>query len=365
MKDFLDNLSQMVEDFGGAPTIEEMPRRTLFDKGINGPTAAHVIEEVHVPFNLAYLTFTTGSSAFQNIVGVTHAELAGREKSTRAVFSQCGIVSGSKILFTYPPLVNVFSKKALDAFGMTWSFLRRSSRDAFLAALYNEQPSVVVGESTFIRSALQDAKTMGIAGYLPQNLIVLVAGTPLDLELPAVAAEVLSAKVFDLYGCQEFGWLTVDGVPVRQVLSLVPSPMAGAGMCEVVVGGLPMGDTFPVASSGHVSNPLGKIITYRRERTTPEYEVVVLATTLSSAVSAGRTARTILRIKGRVVKVDPQVQTMAPQTILELRPGDGSKLEQPIIIEGPVLTEMFDDLVSAQLDYQQTSKSDPVWTKKR
>ena len=141
--------------------------------------------------------------------------------------------------------------------------------------------------------------------------------------------------------------------------------MAGAGMCEVVVGGLPMGDTFPVASSGHVSNPLGKIITYRRERTTPEYEVVVLATTLSSAVSAGRTARTILRIKGRVVKVDPQVQTMAPQTILELRPGDGSKLEQPIIIEGPVLTEMFDDLVSAQLDYQQTSKSDPVWTKKR
>ena len=80
MKDFLDNLSQMVEDFGGAPTIEEMPRRTLFDKGINGPTAAHVIEEVHVPFNLAYLTFTTGSSAFQNIVGVTHAELTGREK---------------------------------------------------------------------------------------------------------------------------------------------------------------------------------------------------------------------------------------------------------------------------------------------
>ena len=66
-----------------------------------------------------------------------------------------------------------------------------------------------------------------------------------------------------------------------------------------------------------------------------------------------------------MVKVDPQVQTLAPQTILELRPGDGSKLEQPIIIEGPVLTEMFDDLVSAQLDYQQTSKSDPVWTKKR
>ena len=96
MKDFLDGLAQMVEEFGGAPTIEEMPRRSLRDKGIHGPTAAHVIEEVHVPFNYAYLTFTTGSSAFQNIVGVTHAELAGREKSTRAVFAQAGVAHGDR-----------------------------------------------------------------------------------------------------------------------------------------------------------------------------------------------------------------------------------------------------------------------------
>jgi hypothetical protein len=45
------------------------------DKGIAGPTAAHVIEEIHTPLNLALVTFTTGSSAFQNIVGVTQNEL--------------------------------------------------------------------------------------------------------------------------------------------------------------------------------------------------------------------------------------------------------------------------------------------------
>lgn len=206
---------------------------------------------------------------------------------------------------------------------------------------------------------------MGIAEYLPRKMIVLVAGTPLDLELPGVASEVLDAKVYDLYGCQEFGWLTVDGVPVREDLSLVPSPVAGASMFEVVVGGLPMGDTFPVAESGHVSNRAGKIITYRRERTTPEYEVIVKETPLSSAVTIGRTARTILRIKGRVVKVDPQVKTSAPHTVLELRPGDGTLLDSPIMIHGPKLTDMFDDLIKAQLDYQQTSKSDPVWSKKR
>lgn len=365
MKDFLDNLAQMVEDYGGAPTIEEMPRRTLLDKGIHGPTAAHVIEEVHVPFNYAFLTFTTGSSAFQNIVGVTHAEIEGREKATQAVFAQAGVRNGGKMLFTYPPLVNVFTKKALEECGMSWSFLRRSSRDAFLSALYNERPDVVMGESTFIRSAIQDAKAMGVVDYLPKNMIILVAGTPLDLELPAVAREVFDSKVYDLYGCQEFGWLTVDGVPVRDDLSLIPSPMAGASMCEVVVGGLPMGDTFPIAETGHVSNPAGKIITYRRERTTPEYEVIIKETTLSSAVTIGRVARTIMRIKGRVVKVDTQVKTLAPQTVLELRPGDGTSLDQPIIISGPRFTEMFDDLVRAQLDYQQTKKSDPVWTKQR
>ena len=364
MKDILDSLAQMVEEFGNAPTIEEMPRRTLQDKGICGPTAAHVIEEVHVPLNLAFLSFTTGSSAFQNIVGVTHPEIEGREKATRSVFEQADVKSGSKILFTYPPLVNVFTKKALDACGMNWFFLRRSSRDAFLAALYNDRPDVVVGESSFLRSALEDAKSIGIDTFLPKGVIMLAAGTPLDLELPAVAHCILGGRVHDLYGCQEFGWLTINGVPVRDDITLVKSPLPGNSMCEVVVGGLPMGDSFPIADSGHVCNSAGKIITYRRERTSPEYEVIVRATTLSSAVTIGRVARTILRIKGRIVKVDPNVKTMAPQTVLELCSG-GCASAEPIIITGSQGTGLFDELVKAQLDYQQMSKSDPVWVKKR
>ena len=36
--------------------------------------------------------------------------------------------------------------------------LVRSSRDAFLAALYKERPAAVVGESAFLRAALTDAK---------------------------------------------------------------------------------------------------------------------------------------------------------------------------------------------------------------
>jgi len=364
MKDILDSLAQMVEEFGTAPTLEEMPRRTLQDKGICGPTAAHVIEEVHVPLNLAYLSFTTGSSAFQNIVGVTHPEIEAREKATRLVFEQAKVQSGSNILFTYPPLVNVFTKKALDACGMNCSFLRRSSRDAFLAALYSNRPDVVVGESSFLRSALEDAKYMGIDAFLPKGVIILAAGAPLDLELPAIVERILNGWVHDLYGCQEFGWLTINGIPVRDDITLVKPSLSSNSMYEVVVGGLPMGDSFPVADSGHICNSIGKIITYRRERTFPEYEVIVRATTLSSDVTIGRVARTILRIKGRIVKVDPEVKTMASQTVLELCSG-GDASAEPIIITGPQGTGLFDELVKAQLDYQQMSKSDPVWVKKR
>ena len=73
-----EELKRMQQDllaFGNGPLFSQMPHYTLEDKGIAGPTAAHRIEEVHTPLNLAYLTFTTGSSAFQNIVGVTHQEL--------------------------------------------------------------------------------------------------------------------------------------------------------------------------------------------------------------------------------------------------------------------------------------------------
>lgn len=365
MKEFLDKLPGMVEEFGTAPTIEEMPRRTLENKGIYGPTAAHVIEELHTPLNFAFVTFTTGSSAFQNVVGVTHAEIADRVNASRRVFAQAGITQGSSVLFTYPPLVNVFTRQALEEHKLSWFFLRRSSRDAFLAALYARHPQVIVGESSFLRAALTDAKTMGIAGYLPQKPIILVAGTPLDLELLPVADAVLGASVHDLYGCQEFGWLTLDGVPLRDDISLVSSNVQGEAWCEFVVGGLPMGDSFVVAQSGHVCNPDGKIITYRRERTHPEFEVIIRETKLSSPVTAGRVARTILRIKGRVVKVDPDVKSCAAETVLELRPGIGNLPIEPIIIRGPVKTRLFDIMAEAQLDYQQTAKTDPTWIKRR
>ena len=40
----------------------------------------------------------------------------------------------------------------------------------------------------------------------------MTAGTPLDLELLPVAQELLQAEVHDLYGCQEIGWLAMDGI---------------------------------------------------------------------------------------------------------------------------------------------------------
>lgn len=366
MNSFLQEISQLVEDFGSAPKINEMPRRTLADKGIEGPTAAHVIEEVHTPLNLAYLTFTTGTSAFQNIVGVTYAELPARIKASFTILERAGLKKGDKVLVTYPPLVNVFAGQALKDYGLEWSFLVRSSRDAFLAALYQEQPAAVLGESTFLRAALIDAKNMGVACDLPQGVRLLTAGTPLDLELLPIAAEVLQAQVHDLYGCQEIGWLAMDGVPVRNDIELTPTAVQGAQQYyELVVGGLPMGDSFLCSESGHICNKEGKIITYRRERTYPEYEVIVKATTLASAVTLGRVARSILRIKGRVVKVSPDVQVNAPATVLELRGDPVAGITVPsVTITGPVKTEFFDSMVQAQLDYQQNSKADPVWTKR-
>lgn len=365
MKSILSEMSMLVEEFGSAPKIEEMPQRTLLDKGIYGPTAAHVLEQVHTPLNLAYLTFTTGSSAFQNIVGITYAELEERSLASKKALNMAGVYSGDKILFTYPPLVNVFSKQALDEYGLNWTFLKRSSRDAFLVALYEEQPRVVVGESSFLRVAIEDAKAIGVLESLPRELIFLTAGTPLDLELLEVVDKYLpSSKVHDLYGCQEFGWLALNGVLLREDISLVPACGSGQGEYEVLVGGLPMGDCFPVATSGHICDGKGKLITYRRKRSYPEYEVLVRQTILNSQATVERTARTILRIKSRVVKVAPDIVTGAEHTVLELIPAMGSS-ELCIKICGPEKTAMFDSLLRAQLEYQQSSKADPVWIKRK
>lgn len=364
MKDLLLELTDLVEEFGSSPKLEEMPHRSLLDKGINGPTAAHVLEEIHTPLNLAYVTFTTGSSAFQNIVGVTHAELPARIAASKLALAKAGINKGDKILVTYPPLVNVFSKQALEDYGVKWFFLKRSSRDAALAALYEHKPQVVLGESSFLRVMLEDAKNMNVIEALPRDMIFLTAGTPLDLELLAIAKDTLNAKVYDLYGCQEFGWLAINGELLREDIELVALPnLKSREFYELVVGGLPMGDSFPLSETGHVCNPVGKLITYRRERTYPEFEVLIKETTLASKTTAERLARTILRIKGRVVKVCPELKTNAEKNILLLVPSISTgKSIEPILIKDK--TKMFDDLLTAQLNYQQSSKADPVWIKR-
>jgi hypothetical protein len=370
MSKILRDLEIMVDDFATAPTLETVERRTLADKGIAGATAAHVIEEIHTPFNLAYLSFTTGSTAFQNIVGVTHAELPERSRASQKAFRLAGVLPGSHILVSYAPLVNVFPAAALTQFGLTWSFPRRSSRDAFILSLCKDKPAVVFGESSFIRASLTDACSLGLEAEVPRGIILFTAGTTLDLELLPVA-ERFGWRVHDLYGCQEFGWLTLNGIPLRDDISLIPSPHHEMYR-EVVVGGLPMGDSFPVSRSGHVcrvdGEPAGEIITYRRQRTHPEYEVLVSATTLGSAETVGRVARTILRIKGRVVKVRPDVLLSAPATVLELLPGvtaRGCCPDVAAVITGPEKTCMFELMVQAQLDLQQTAKTDPTWHKTR
>lgn len=363
----LDELAALIDDFGVAPTLDEMPRRSLTDKGIAGPTAAHVIEEVHAPLNLAYITFTTGSTAFQNIVGVTHQEIESRVAAAHKAFDLAGAPKGAHALITYAPLANVFPAKAFADYGMTWDFLRRSSRDALILALCRDKPAVLAGESSFLRASLADAVSLGYADLIPRDVIVFCAGTPLDLEFLPVA-EKYGWKAHDLYGCQEFGWLTLDGTPLRDDISLAPSPR-GEQYRELVVGGLPLADSCPYAESGHACNRNGKIITYRRERTTPEYEVHVAATTFSNPTTIERAARTILRIKGRVVKLRPDMEFNAPATKLLLVSGaptiDGAPAAPAMVIEGPEKTRFFDILTQAQHDLQNNAKTDPTWIKGR
>ncbi len=363
----LDELADLVDSFGTAPTLADMPRRTLADKGIAGPTAAHVVEEAHVPLNLAYVTFTTGSTAFQNIVGVTYQEIKARIAASHAAFQRAGVERGARVLVTYAPLANVFPATAFAEYGMTWDFLPRSSRDALILALCRDKPALLCGESSFLRATLIDAASLNYADLLPHGITVFCSGTPLDLEFLPVA-EKYGWKVHDLYGCQEFGWLTLDGVPLRGDISLAPSPR-GEQYREIVAGGLPLADSCPYAESGHVCDPEGKIITYRRERTDPEYEVHVAATTFSNPTTVERAARTMLRIKGRIVKVRPDIACGAPATVLHLVPSspstDGRAHEAALVITGPEKTELFDTLVQAQRDLQDNAKTDPAWTKGR
>lgn len=358
----LDELAYMAEEFSTAPTLADMPRRTLADKDAAGPTSAHVIEEIHTPLNFAYTTFTTGSTAFQNIVGVTWSELPERAAAGAAALRRAGACEGDSVLLCYGPLGNVFSREAFEEAGVRPQFLTHSSRDAFLVALCRERPALVVGESSFLRASLEDAKKLGVWDLVPEGLHLLCAGTPLDLELLPIATE-KGAVVHDLYGCQEFGWLVMDGSPLRDDLTLV-GDSDREGWATLAVGGLPTGDSFPVGGGGHVLDPAGPIHTYSRQRTMPELEVVVRSCTAQSAMTLERACRSILRIKGRVVRVSPDVVVGAPSNVLELM-GAWPDLRSVAVIDDPAKSVLFSRLLEAQERYQAMSKSDPLWTKGR
>jgi hypothetical protein len=89
---------------------------------------------------------------------------------------------------------------------------------------------------------------------------------------------------------------------------------------------------------------------------------------LASAVTVDRAARTMLRIKSRVVKVHPDVKVNSDATELDIVPSvapAGKVPESVMTIRGPQATRMFDVLVRAQLEMQQSAKTDPAWCKHR
>lgn len=356
--DRMGELRSFISDLGSAPTLGEMERRGLKDKGINGPTGAHVIEEIHTPYNFAYITATTGTTAFQNLVGVTHREIPGRIQAANRLFQLTSIQKGCRMLITYPPLVSVFSKDALDSFEVKTEFLLRSERSAFVLAVCEYKPDVIVGESSFLKAALTDARQMGMLDLFPKGVTFLAAGTPLDLDFPALAEAMVQGKVHDLYGCQEFGFLTVDGIPLREDITLVNWE---GDYFDLLAGGLPTGDCFTVSDKGHMCNPLGRIITYSRRRKEDDCQVVIKQTSANGLETLHRLVKTILRIKARIIQIDPNVVLGADVTKLAVFNQTGE--EQ--LIEGPVKTELFDSLLCAQMDYQSNSKRDPVWLKGR
>ena len=93
----------------------------------------------------------------------------------------------------------------------------------------------------------------------------------------------------------------------------------------------------------------------------------VVATPHSDPTIVEKTARSILRIKSRVVKVRPDIQCGSGATALELVPSivpTGQPFKAAATIIGPEKTRLFDSLVEAQIAFQKTGKTDPAWVKK-
>ncbi|MDY2984051.1 MAG: hypothetical protein SOR75_01830 [Synergistes jonesii] len=353
--------------FDSEPTLAEMPRLTLKDKCIDGPAAVHKIEELHTPDNLAFTTFSTGSSALQNVIGVTFPELEGRARATEKVFRMTGIERGCELLVTYPPLVNLFPGSVLKAHGMTVHFLQRSSRGSLLDFLASHKVSALIGESSFILSAMRDAEKLSRPGLFSGGMTLFASGTPLRIELLEEAKK-KNISVHDLYGCQEFGWIACDGRAVREDISLIPADGGKGDLFELVVGGLPVGDIVPLSTDGHACCREGNILTYRRRRAEIEFNVIVRESKIASAESVRRAARSITRLKGRRVLVSGSLVTGAARTVLELRKPteecrSAAEAAGSFMICGDEKTETFDAIAEAQLNYQKNHRKSGVWCK--
>jgi hypothetical protein len=74
-------------------------------------------------------------------------------------------------------------------------------------------------------------------------------------------------------------------------------------------------------------------------------------------------AKTILRIKAKVVRVSPDLKLDSDNTVLEIYdPGNPS---ETYVIQGPENTRMIDSLLQAQMEYQSQKKTDLTWIKGR
>lgn len=353
----LGPLSRGVRECGAEPPIEEMERRSLAKKGIEGPTSAHAIEEIHTPLNIACVTFSTGTSAFQNPVCITYQELEERVKAGRQALKLAGVKKGDRLLVTYPPLVNVFTKRALSEAFVSVSFLHRSSRDSCLAALCEETYQAVIGESKFLRSVLDMASVLGVEGQLNRDLTVIAAGSALDPGLLEKTRELGIHCVHDLYGCQEFGWLSLDGALLREDVALVE----WEGENHVFVGGLAVGDSFPVCQKKHILNQNGTLLSCYMTRSAVEWETILFQSVVRERETAVRAARTVLRLKSKVVRVAGQLKAGCPCNIVKVCPVMGDKVLASLPYEGS--TKMLDDILEAQIQYQKNGKADPVWKK--
>ena len=347
--------------FDTEATLAEMDRLSLENKGINGPVAVHKIEEIQTPDNFAFATFSTGTTALQNLIGVTHREIQDRCNASKRLFELSGINRGDSILFTYPPLVNLFPYKAIMDSGIKIQFLKRSSKTSLLSFLSSCNADCIIGESAFLCSAMRDADSLAMKDLFKCKIIA--AGTPLSADL-AEECEKRGIELHDAYGCQEFGWLALDGIEVRNDISFMPVNSSGS-LCEIIAGGLPTGDVMPVIDGGHFLSKKSKMATYRRKRSENESIVIIKESNVNSADTLSRTAKAVVRIKGKIISIASDVKVKSERTVLEIKKlcGDVISSDNAFLISSKEKTALFDSILNAQLDYQGNHKFNELWNK--